>query len=43
MSERREFLEALALGGVALAVGACATGSSTSQAPLPAAPSAAKE
>ena len=43
MSERREFLETLALGGVALAVGACATGASTSQAPLPAAPPAAKE
>ncbi|HXJ31576.1 MAG TPA: twin-arginine translocation signal domain-containing protein [Gemmatimonadales bacterium] len=43
MSERREFLETLALGGVALAVGACATGSATSQAPLPAAPPATKE
>jgi len=43
MSERREFLETLALGGVALAVGACATASSTSQTPLPAAPPAAKE
>jgi hypothetical protein len=43
MSERREFLETLALGGVALAVGACATGRSTSEAPLPAAPPAAKE
>jgi intracellular sulfur oxidation DsrE/DsrF family protein len=43
MSERREFLETLALGGVALAVGACATGRSTNEAPLPAAPPAAKE
>lgn len=43
MSERREFLETLALGGVALAVGACATAASTSQAPLPVAPPAAKE
>jgi hypothetical protein len=43
MSERREFLETLALGSMALAVGACATASSTSQAPLPAAPPAAKE
>jgi intracellular sulfur oxidation DsrE/DsrF family protein len=43
MSERREFLETLALGGVALAVGACATGRSTSEAPLPAAPPATKE
>ena len=43
MSERREFLETLALGGVALAVGACATAASTTQAPLPAAPPAAKE
>jgi hypothetical protein len=43
MSERREFLETLALGGVALAVGACATGRSTSETPLPAAPPAAKE
>jgi intracellular sulfur oxidation DsrE/DsrF family protein len=43
MSERREFLETLALGGVALAVGACATGRSTNAAPLPAAPPAAKE
>ena len=43
MSERREFLETLALSSVALAVGACATASSPSQAPLPAAPPAAKE
>jgi len=43
MSERREFLETLALGGVALAVGACVTASSRSQAPLPAAPPATKE
>jgi intracellular sulfur oxidation DsrE/DsrF family protein len=43
MSERREFLETLALGGVALAVGACATGRSTNEAPLPAAPPATKE
>ena len=43
MSERREFLETLALSGVALAVGACATAASPSQAPLPAAPPAAKE
>ena len=43
MSERREFLETLALGGVALAVGACATAASSHQAPLPAAPPAAKE
>jgi len=43
MSDRREFFETLALGGVALAVGACATTGSTSQAPLPAAPPAAKE
>ena len=43
MSERREFLGTLALGGVALAVGACATAASTSQAPLPAAPPATKE
>ena len=43
MSDRREFFETLALGGVALAVGACATASSAQQAPLPAAPPAAKE
>ena len=43
MSDRREFFETLALGGVALAVGACATTGSASQAPLPAAPPAAKE
>ncbi|HKE91199.1 MAG TPA: twin-arginine translocation signal domain-containing protein [Gemmatimonadales bacterium] len=43
MSERREFLETLALGGVALAVGACATAQTTTQAPLLAAPPAAKE
>lgn len=43
MSERREFLETLALGGVALAVGACATSSRASEVPLPAAPPAAKE
>jgi len=43
MSERREFLETLALGGVALAVGACATAQSTTQAPLPAPPPATKE
>jgi hypothetical protein len=43
MSERREFLGTLAFGGVALAVGACTTAASTSQAPLPAAPPAAKE
>lgn len=43
MSERREFLETLALGGMALAVGACAARSSANAAPLPAAPPAAKE
>jgi len=43
MSERREFLETLALGGVALAVGACSATSRASEAPLPAAPPAAKE
>ena len=43
MSERREFLETLALGGVALAVGACATVPSANQTFLPAAPPAAKE
>lgn len=43
MSDRREFFEALALGGVALAVGACATAGSPQQGPLPAAPPAAKE
>ena len=43
MSERREFLETLALGGVALAMGACATASSAHETPLPAAPPATKE
>ena len=43
MSDRREFFETLALGGVALAVGACATSSVAHQAPLPAAPPASKE
>ena len=43
MSDRREFLETLALGGMAVAVGACATASHASQAPLPLAPPAAQE
>jgi hypothetical protein len=43
MSDRREFIGTLALGGVALAVGACATSTSANEAPLPAAPPASKD
>lgn len=43
MSDRRAFLETLALGGVALAVGARATAPTAAQTPAPAIPPAAKE
>jgi hypothetical protein len=43
MSDRREFLETLALGGVALAVGACASATTAAETPAPAIPPAAKE
>ena len=45
MSDRREFLESLALGGVALAVGACASAgaSAQSETPAPAIPPATKD
>lgn len=43
MTDRREFLGSLALGGVALAVGACATTTTASQTPVPAAPPLAQD
>lgn len=36
MTDRREFLGSLALGGAALAIGACATGATARQTPAPA-------
>lgn len=43
MTDRREFLETLALGSMVVAVGACATAAPAAQTPLPAAPPAVNE